>query len=63
MIFYRAAATSIFSPEKATLYDGVSVRPSVGWMVRPSVRRMVTSHFFGVLGATHAVYTALFFYF
>ena len=31
-----------------------SVRPSVGWMVR----RSVTSYFFGLLGATNAMYTA-----
>ena len=28
--------------------------------VRPSVRWSVTSYFFGLLGATNAVYTALF---
>ena len=46
----------IFSRDKATLYEGVSVRPSVGW----SDGRSVTSYFFGLLGETNAVYTALF---
>ena len=45
-----------FSRDEATLYEGVSVGPSVGrldgWMV--------TSYFFGLLGATFAVYTALY---
>ena len=35
--------------DEATLYEGVSVR------------RSVTSYFFGLLGATNAVYTALLF--
>ena len=35
-------------------YERVSVRPSVGWSVGPSV----TLSFFGLLGATNAVYTA-----
>ena len=36
-----------FSRDEATLYEGMSVRPSV------------TSYLFGLLGATYAVYTAL----
>ena len=44
--------TSLFSRDEATLYEGVSV----GRSVRPCV----TCFFFGLLGATHAVYTALF---
>ena len=40
--------TDIFSRDEATLYAGVSVRWSV------------TSSFFGLLGATNVVYTALF---
>ena len=48
---------SIFSRDEATLYEGVSVRPSV----RRMVGRSVTSFFYGPLGATNAVYTALFF--
>ena len=43
-----------FSRDEATLYEGVSVGPSVG----PSVGWSVTSSFFGLLGATNAVYTA-----
>ena len=44
----------LFSRDKATLYEGVSVGPSVRRMVRLSV----TSYFFGLQGATYAVYTA-----
>ena len=44
----------LFSRDEATLYERVSVRPSVG----PSVRWLVTLSFFGLLGATNAVYTA-----
>ena len=50
----------IFSRDEATLYEGVSVRPSVGPSIGPSVGWPVTSSFFGLLGATNAVYTALF---
>ena len=35
-----------------------SVGPSVGWSVRPSLTRF----FFGLLGATNSVYTALFYF-
>ena len=50
--------SSIFSRHEATLYEGVSVHPSVG----PSVGWIVRNQlFFGLLGATNAVYTALFF--
>ena len=41
----------IFSRDEATLYEVVSVGWSDGWLV--------TSYFFGLLGATYAVYTAL----
>ena len=44
----------VFSRDEATLYERVSVRPSV----RPLVRWSVTLSFFGLLGATNAVYTA-----
>ena len=44
--------TSLFSRDEATLYEGVSV----GRSVRPCV----TCFFFGLLGATYALYTALF---
>ena len=44
----------LFSRDEATLYERVSVRPSIGWSVRPSV----TLSLFGLLGATNAVYTA-----
>ena len=47
----------LFSRAEATLYEGV-----VGWMVGWMVGRSVTSYFFGLLGATNAVYTALFFF-
>ena len=40
----------LFSCDAATLYEGVSVRPLV--------RRLDTLSFFGLLGATNAVYTA-----
>ena len=46
---------SFFSRDEATLYEGV-VCPSV----RRSDGRSVTCYFFGLLGATNAVYTALF---
>ena len=46
--------TMVFSRDAATLYERVSVRWSVGW----SVDRSVTLSFFGLLGATNAVYTA-----
>ena len=36
----------------------MSVCPSVGWSVGPSVLRSVTLSLFGLLGATNAVYTA-----
>ena len=49
-------AKSLFSRDEATLYEGVSVRPMVGW-----TDWSVTSYFFGLLGATNAVYTALLF--
>ena len=52
------SAFRLFSRDEATLYEGVSVRRSVRRMVRPSV----TSYFFGLLGATNAVYTALFYH-
>ena len=39
----------------------MSVRPSVGRSVRPSVGWSVTSYFFGLLGATYAVYTTALF--
>ena len=42
-------AKSLFSHDEATLYEGVSVRPMVGWSDDPSV----TSYFFGPLGATY----------
>ena len=45
-----------FSRNEATPYEGLSVHPSDGWMVG----RSVTSYFFGLLGATNDVYTALF---
>ena len=41
----------LFSRDEATLYERVSVRPSVGWSVTLSL--------FGLLGATYAVYSAL----
>ena len=45
----------LFSRDEATLYEGVSVRPSVcrwvGWSV--------TGYSFGLLGATNAVYTTI----
>ena len=47
----------IISRDEATLYEGVSVRRMVGRMDG----RSVTSYFFGLLGATNAVYTALFY--
>ncbi len=47
---------SIFSRDEATLYERVSVRRSV----RRSVMLSVTLSLFGLLGATDAVYTALF---
>ena len=40
----------VFSRDEATLYERVSVRPLVGWLV--------TLSSFGLLGATNAVYTA-----
>ena len=43
-------AWNVFSRDAATLYERVSLRPLVG----PSV----TLSFFGLLGATNAVYTA-----
>ena len=46
----------LFSRDEATLYERVSVRPSVGWSVRPSV----TLPLFDLLGATNAVYSTLF---
>ena len=48
---------SPFSRDEATLYE----RVSVGWLVGRSVRRSVTLLLLGLLGATNAVYTALFF--
>ena len=42
---------NFFSRDEATLYEGVSVGPSDG-----------NQFFFGLLGATYAVYTALFVY-
>ena len=45
---------TFFSRDEATLYERVSVR----WSVRPLVCRSVTLSFFGLLGATNAVYTA-----
>ena len=48
----------VFSRDAATLYERVSVRPSVRWSVRWSIRPSVTLSFFGLLGATNAVYTA-----
>ena len=48
----------IFSRDEATLFEVVSV----GWSDGRSVGPMVTSYFFGPLGATYAVYTALFSY-
>ena len=47
--------------DEASLYESVSVRPSVRRMVGWSDGRSVTSYFSGLLGATIAVYTALFF--
>ena len=47
-----------FSRDDATLYEGESVRPSVDRMVG----LLVTSYFFGLLGATYAVFTALFYH-
>ena len=55
LVYLRRCQHYIFSGDEATLYEGVSVRPFVGWMVG----RSVTSYF--ILGATYAVYTALFF--
>ena len=51
--------TRIFNRDEETIRARVrpSVRPSVG----PSVRRYVTLSLFGLLGATYAVYMALFF--
>ena len=43
----------LFSRDEATLYERVSVRPSVRWSVRPSVPRSVTLSLFGLLGATY----------
>ena len=43
-----------------SLCEGMSVRRSVGQSVRRSDGRSVTCYFFGLLGATNAVYTALF---
>ena len=61
---YRDARTNLkssFLVATKRLYMRVSVRPSVG----PSDGRMdgrsVTSSLFGLLGATNAVYTALFY--
>ena len=51
---YRILFPILFSRDAATLYERVSVRPSVGWSVGP----LVTLSFFGLLGATNAVYTA-----
>ena len=51
-------ALFVFSRDEATLYEGVSVRPSVRPLVRPSV----TLSLYGLLGATYAVYTAMWFY-
>ena len=47
-------SASFFSCDAATLYERVSVR----WLVGPSVGPSVTLSFFGLLGATNAVYTA-----
>ncbi len=44
----------LFSHDEATLYERVSVRRLVHWLVRP----LVTLSFFSLLGATNAVYTA-----
>ena len=41
----------IFSRDAAILYERVSVR----WSVGPLVRQLVTLSFFGLLGATYAV--------
>ena len=46
----RTIQFSVFSRDEATLYEGVSVRWSV-----------CNQFFFGLLGATYAVYTALLF--
>jgi len=43
----------LFSRDEATLYERLSVRPSVGWLVG-----WLRFRFFGLLGATNAVYTA-----
>ena len=53
----------LFSRDEETLYERASVRPSVGWLVGPLVAHAFV--FFGLLGATNAVYTApllVFFY-
>ena len=44
----------VFSRDAATLYERVSLRPFVRWLVS----WLVTLSFFGLLGATNAVYTA-----
>ena len=43
----------LFSRDEATLYERVSVRPSVGSLVRWLVRPSVTLSLFGLLGATY----------
>ena len=53
---FRNLSILLFSHDEATLYERVSVR----WSVGPSVRPSFTLSLFGLLGATYAVYTALF---
>ena len=56
----QTANDLVFSRDDASLHERVSVRwigPLVRWLVHPSV----TLSLFGLLGATYAVYTALFY--
>ena len=53
------SAAGLFSSDEATLYEGVSVRPSDSRMDGRMDDRSVTSSLFSLLGATNAVYTAL----
>ncbi len=44
--------TQVFTRDEATLYERVSFRRMVGWSDGPTV----TNHFFGLLGATRALF-------